>query len=84
MQPNEEPLDEAERLARELAEYDDREEEVTANVHVHVDGRASKPDSDPPLKAAKKQLTTAAVAVGIGIGIALLTALAAWLQAHGH
>lgn len=79
------PLDEAERLARELADYEEHDEEITANVHVHVDGRSSIPDSDPPLKEAKKQLTSAAIAIGSGVGIAALTAIAALLQnCHGH
>lgn len=74
MRPAEEPLDEAERLARELADYDDREEEITANVHVHVD---SRPDSDPPVK---KQIKSGLLALGSGIGIALIGGAIALLQ----
>jgi len=75
--PSEAPLDEAERLARELADYDDRDEEITANVHVHLD---SKPDSEPPVK---KQIRTGLVAIGSGIGLALVTVAAALLQRCG-
>lgn len=76
MRPSEAPLDEAERLARELAEYDDRDE-ITANVNLNL---TSKPDSDPP---AKKQVTAGLVAIGTGMGIALLGAVAALLQRCG-
>lgn len=70
---SEEPLDEAERLAREMSNYDDREE-VTANIHVSLD---SIHDSDAP---AKKKLHAGLVAVGSGIGVAILTGVAALLQ----
>lgn len=73
MPPND-PLDDAERWARELADYGDHDEEITANVHVHLD---SKPDSDAP---AKKQITAGLVAIGSGIGLALITAAAALMQ----
>lgn len=72
------PLDEAERLARELADYGDHDEEITANVHVHLD---SKPDSDAP---AKKQITAGLIAIGSGLGLALLGGLATLLQHCGH
>lgn len=68
--------EDAERHARELAEYDDRDE-VTANIHVSLD---SIHDSDPPAKRVRAGL----VAVGSGIGIALLTGAAALLQHCGH
>jgi hypothetical protein len=68
--------EDAERHARELAEYDDRDE-VTANINVNLD---SLHDSDPPAKRVRAGL----VAVGSGIGIALLTGVAALLQHCGH
>lgn len=67
----------AERHARELAEYDDREE-VTANIHVSVD---SIHDGDPP---EAKKLRAGLLAVGSGIGVAILTGVAALLQNCGH
>jgi hypothetical protein len=77
MRQNEEPLDEAERLARELADYEERDDEITNNVHVHLD---SKPDSDPP---AKKQIAAGLIALGSGIGLALIGGLATLLQRCG-
>lgn len=73
-----EPYDheDAERHARELSEYDDRDE-VTANIHVSLD---SIHDTDPPAKKVRAGL----VAVGSGIGIAILTGVAALLQNCGH
>lgn len=68
----EEPLDEAERLARELSEYDDREE-VTANINVRLD---SIHDTDPPAKKIRSGL----VALGTGVGLALITTAVALLQ----
>lgn len=77
MPANEDSLDTAERLARELAEYDDREE-VTANIHVSVD---SLHDNDPP---ETKKLRAGLIAVGSGIGVAILTGVAALFQSCGH
>lgn len=71
------PLDEAERLARELSSYDDREE-VTANIHVSLDSArgSERPEA--------KKLRAGLVAVGSGIGVAVLTGVAALLQHCAH
>lgn len=79
MRQSEEPLDEAERFARELADYDERDE-ITANVNVRVDS-IHDANSEPP---AKKQLKAGLIAVGSGIGIALLGGLATLAQHCGH
>jgi hypothetical protein len=76
MRPSEQPLDEAERLARELADYDDRDE-ITANVNLNL---TSHPDIEQP---AKKQLNAALIAVGSGAALALLGWVAAALQHCG-
>lgn len=75
MQPSE--LDEAERLARELADYSDQEE-ITVNTHVTLD---SIHDSDSP---PKKQLKAGLIAIGSGIGLALLGGVATLLQTCRH
>jgi hypothetical protein len=72
----EHPLDEAERLARELSNYDDRDE-VTANIHVSLD---SIHDTDPPAKKIRSGL----VALGTGVGLALITTAVALLQRCAH
>lgn len=64
--------EDAERHARELVEYDDRDE-VTANIHVSLD---SVHDTDPPAKKIRSGL----VALGTGVGLALITTAVALLQ----
>jgi hypothetical protein len=72
-------IEELEREARELSLYDDADDEVTTNVHVHLP-QPSIHDSVPP----KKALKNAFVSIGAAAGTALLVGIVALLNKCGH
>ena len=78
--PPESGIEEIARIAGELADYSDTDDEPTANVHVHLPP-PSMPDSDPPAKA-QRQLTTAVWSLLATVVAGAAAWVAAWLKSH--
>jgi hypothetical protein len=81
MPHNEDPLERAERLARELMDVQDDDEATSPEIHVTVNvPRESRPDSDPPTKEAKRELHAGLKVLGVALGIGAVTGAITLLQ----
>lgn len=81
-EPNEDPLERAERLARELQDYDGEDIPTQPDVHVTVNVRDSQVELDSV--APKKQLKAGLKVLGATIGVGLATGLVTLLQQCHH
>lgn len=86
MPQNEDLLERAERLARELCEYDEDEQPTSPDIHVTVNvPRESQHDieklSEPPMK---KQLKVGLAQAAMLLGLVIVTAVVGLLQTCAH
>lgn len=79
-EPPESGVEEIARIASELADYSDTDDEPTANVHVHLPP-PSIHDTDPPAKA-QRQLATAVWSLLATVVAGAAAWVAAWLASH--
>jgi hypothetical protein len=79
---NEDPLERAERIARELADADDNDEPTTPDIHVtvNVPREPSRPEIEIDATPTRREIHAGLKVLGAAVGIGLLTGAATLLQ----